>query len=190
MIETKTKTRAPYRYHSDKVWALIREGYLEGRSARALAEMFGATVAAIRARIQREGWSKRALAEARAEAIVAAMTPTVKSGDQTVADLEPRPPIEPREAVRAAVETAVRWMRAGQLGQAAEAARLADVLGRAVGRLEAGDGPVEGGGPSEDQAVDAAAFEAVRRKVLGVGNIAPPPPWAVPLPAFDGEEME
>ena len=184
MIEAKTKTRAPYRYHSDKVWALIRARYLEGQSARALAEAFGATVAAIRARIWREGWSKRALAEAQAQAIVVAMTPAVTGSDEAVPDLEPSPPMEPRAAVRAAVETAVRWMRAGQMGQAAEAARLADVLGRAVGRLEAGDGPVK------DEAVDAAVFDAVRRKVLGTMDEAGPSTAARSSSPLHGEEMD
>lgn len=203
MIEKPKKTRGPYLYHSDAVWALIRERYLEGQSARALAEAFAATEWAIRARANREGWTKRALAKARAPDILEALgRPTGLAADALLARHDE--PMEPREAVRAAVETAVRWMREGKMGQAAEAARLADVLGRAVGRLEAGDGP------TEDEAVDAVAFEAVRRKVLRMGDgqapstasqvapqeeeevmaeeVAPLPPSAVPLPICDAED--
>ena len=45
---------------SAETWALIRVAYLGGASAPDLAELLGVTVGAIRNRIWREGWSKRA----------------------------------------------------------------------------------------------------------------------------------
>jgi hypothetical protein len=56
------------------------------------------------------------------------------------------------------------------MGLAGEAARVADVMGRAAARL--------GEGPAEAEEPDETAFEAVRRKVLGIG--------AVPLPSGVG----
>lgn len=167
------KARASYRKHGERVWALARERYLAGGSARQVSEALGMTECAIRMRIYREGWTKRALAEAVAEGVVAAARADAAAGDAGLAG----PPVEDegeapdaRAAARAALDEAVRLMRGGRMAAAAEAARVADVMARAAARLD-GDGPVDPGEPDE------AAFEAVRRKVLGwdADDIPPPP---------------
>ncbi len=84
------------------------------------------------------------------------------------------PPLEPRAAARAALDEAVRLLRSGRLGAAEAAARVADVMGRAAARLEVAE-PA-----AEDAGVDEAAFEAVRRKVLGLDT--------APSPSGDGRE--
>lgn len=53
-----------YHLASPKTWELIRGAYLSGLSAPALAARFGASVGAIRKRAGREGWTKRAYAQA------------------------------------------------------------------------------------------------------------------------------
>lgn len=151
--------RNPCRKRGARAWALIRARYLAGESAPWLAEVFDVTEAAIRQRIRREGWSKASLAEAEEaglpepdEAPAAVATP---AEDEAGAGLDPK------AAARAALEEAVRLMRGGRMAAAAEAARVADVMARAAARLD-GDGAVDPGEPDE------AAFEAVRRKVLGL----------------------
>lgn len=149
-----TPHRRNYKIRSKRVWALIRERYLAGESARRLGEVFDVTEAAIRARIWRQGWSKRSLAEA---------TP-VEAADVGLAEViagQLDGDLTPREAARLALNEAVKLLRGGQMGLAGEAARVADVMGRAAARL--GDE-----GSTEAEAPDEAAFEAVRRKVLGM----------------------
>jgi hypothetical protein len=166
-----TARRNSYRIRADRAWALIRARYLRGESAPRLAEVFKVTEAAIRQRIRREGWSKRALAEAEeagmpepeeALAELAAEAETRAAGAMDGAELDPR------AAARMALAKAVRLMREGRMTGAAEAARVADVMARAAARLD-GDGGFDPGEPDE------AAFEAVRRKVLGLD----PPPQGV-----------
>ena len=150
--------RNSYRIRSARAWTLIRERYLAGESAPRLAEVFDVTEAAIRARSTRQGWSKRSLAEA---------TP-VEPADAALADLAAAALVgqmEPRAAARLALGEAVRLLRTGKLGLAAEAARVADLVGRAADRL---------GEAAEEPGDDEAAFEAVRRKVLGIVDGAAP----------------
>lgn len=154
MSETDHRPRRnPYRIRGKRTWTLIRERYLAGESAPWLGEVFDVTEAAIRQRITREGWSKRALAEAAPPA-------AADAGLEAVVGAALEGELEPREAARLALGEAVKLLREGRMTLAGEAARVADVMGRAAARL--GDEvPAEAGEPDE------AAFEAVRRKVLG-----------------------
>ena len=158
MEQTHTpKRRNVYKFRSQRTWTLIRERYLAGESAPRLAEVFDVTEAAIRARAGRQGWTKRAMAEAMAvepaDAGLAGVIAGQLDGDLT-----------PREAARLALGEAVKLLRGGKMGLAGEAARVADVMGRAAARL-GDEAAADAGEPDE------AAFEAVRRKVLGI----PPP---------------
>ena len=176
--------RAPYRLRGNRAWALIRARYLAGEGAPRLAEVFDVTEYAIRQRITREGWSKRSLAEAEEAGMSDPEAPPMAfraaGGGADDGDLDPR------AAARRALDEAVRLMRAGKMSGAAEAARVADVLARAAARLD-GDRPAEPGEPDE------AAFEAVRRKVLGTADEAPSPSTASRSPSpllRNGEETD
>lgn len=70
-------------------------------------------------------------------------------------------PMTPRDAARAIMEEAVRLARLGRISEAAAAARAAEIMARAAERLA--DLPATAGEEQDDE----AAFEAVRRKVLG-----------------------
>jgi hypothetical protein len=61
----KAGVRAPYRMVSPPTWELARAAYLGGETAQAVADRFGIGLQNLRQKIFREGWSKRALAEAR-----------------------------------------------------------------------------------------------------------------------------
>lgn len=163
-LSVPRQKRNPYRIRGEQVWALVRARYLAGESARQVAEDLNVTEYAIRRRITREGWSKRALAEA--EEARAAEAAGGATGGEAMA--EPEEPLEPRAAARAALDEAARLMRVGRMAAAIEAARAADLLGRAAMRLIPLHHPSEGPHPpvGEDWD-DEAAFEAVRRKVLG-----------------------
>jgi hypothetical protein len=157
MEQTDTpKRRNDYKIRSQRAWTLIRERYLAGQSAPRLAEVFDTTEAAIRARAGREGWTKRAMAEAMPVEPADAGLSEVIAGQLDGG-------LTPREAARLALGEAVKLIRGGKMGLAGEAARVADVMGRAAARL--GDEAADPGEPRE------AEFEAVRRKVMGL----PPP---------------
>jgi hypothetical protein len=174
MDQTETpKRRNDYRIRSERAWTLIRERYLAGQSAPRLAEVFDTTEAAIRARAGRQGWTKRAMAEAMpvepADAGLAEAVAGQLNGDLT-----------PREAARLALGEAVKLIRSGKMGLAGEAARVADVMGRAAARL---------GDEAADLEPSEAEFEAVRRKVMGWDEAgAPPPPFGRSPSPQGGEE--
>lgn len=175
MEETdKKRRRNPYRIRREEVWTLVRARYLAGESAPRLAEVFDVTEYAIRRRITREGWSKRSLAEATpvcpADAGLAEAVAGQIDGDLT-----------PREAARLALGEAVKLLREGRMTLAGEAARVADVLGRAAARLD-GTAPEDPGEPDE------AAFEAVRRKLLGEDCGGGPSTASRSLSPHSGEE--
>ena len=148
--------RKAYVYFGPRLWATIRRRYLEGESARALAEEFGCSEAAIRKRIQREGWSKQAAALAldALEPAVVGVAALAPEGDRA----EAVPDLDPRAAARRALDQATRLLLQGQSARAAEAARTAEVMARAADRLA-------GREPPEAEPDDAAELEAVRAKV-------------------------
>ncbi|HWQ86975.1 hypothetical protein, partial [Brevundimonas sp.] len=132
METTDSKPRRnPYRIRGKQVWTLVRARYLAGESAPRLAEVFDLTVAAIRARAGRKGWTKRSLAEATPVDPADAGLAEVIAG-QTDGDLTPK------EAARLALGEAVKLLREGRMTLAGEAARVADVMGRAAARLDGG----------------------------------------------------
>lgn len=161
-------TRAPYRYFGPEVWALVREAYLAGESARQIHERLGPSVSSIRRRAWKEGWTKRSIVPAQDALIIeAAKAHALKQASGPVATPTPEP-VEPRVAARTAMAEAAKLMKLGRMSSAFEAARIADLLARTADRLTDGsEGPHAG---TED---DEAAFEAVRAKVLG--DLSPVP---------------
>ncbi|WP_439477328.1 hypothetical protein [Brevundimonas sp.] len=159
MEQTDTPGRRnDYKIRGKRTWTLIRERYLAGESAPRLAEVFDVTEAAIRARARRQGWTKRDMAEAMAAAPADAGLAEVVAGELNGV-------LTAREAARLALGEAVTLLRGGKMGLAGEAARVADVMGRAAARL--------GDEAAVDVEPDEAAFEAVRRKVLGLAENTP-----------------
>lgn len=156
---TPPRRRKAYVYFGPRVWATIRRRYLDGESARALAEEFGCSQAAIRKRIRREGWGKKAaaLAADALEPAVVDVVPAAVDAPRAEGGFE----LDPRAAARRALEQATRLLLQGQSARAAEAARTAELMARAADRL-AGS---EAAGAEPD---DAAELEAVRARVAAM----------------------
>lgn len=57
-----TASRSPYRFRGPETWAAVREAFIAGETAAAVAARFGVTDGAIRQRANREGWTRKALA--------------------------------------------------------------------------------------------------------------------------------
>ena len=177
--QTPRRPRAPYKIGTPRLWALARKRYLDGDSAPKVAGDLDLTVSAIRARIRREGWTKRSLAEAREAETIARVEALDRADAELWGDAGPHDDAEPwdeagaearpKEAARRALVMATRLLRQGRVAEAASASRVAEAMSRAALRLE------------DEVAVivdDEAAFEAVRRKVLG---------WAGPALAGGGD---
>lgn len=150
------RRRKAYVYLGPRTWAAIRRRYLEGESARALAEELGCSQAAIRKRIQREGWGKKAAALALDALEPAAVEVVAVAPDGSPAEAVAA--LDPRAAARRALEEATRLLLRGQTARATEAARISELMARAAARLA-------GKEPAEAEPDDAAELEAVRRKV-------------------------
>lgn len=168
------QVRGAYRYHGPEVWAVVREAYLAGESCAALADRFGMSQAAIRRRIWLEGWTKRSVVAARDAALLADVAAQAVRAADVEAQVASEAPMEPLTAARAALDEAVKLIRMGRMSEAAGAARAADVVARAAGRLGGGADPLRPAmrglpPPAAEDVDDEAAFEAVRRKVLGQG---------------------
>jgi len=79
-------TRKPYKIRSQETWDLIRAAYLGGETARVVAHRFDVTAGAIERRAGREGWTKKAWAQARAAASAPPPEPGRAPGDAAVPD--------------------------------------------------------------------------------------------------------
>ena len=64
----KPKIRAPYLMVSPPTWELARADYLGGMTAQQVADKHGIGLHNLRQTMARKGWTKRALADARATA--------------------------------------------------------------------------------------------------------------------------
>jgi len=158
-----SRPRKSYVYHGPNTWAVIRTRYLDGESARSLAETFGGSEAAIRKRIQREGWGKKAAALARDALVPAAVGRPAAAPDE--GEAEALFNLEPRAAARRVLDQAMRLLLLGQTAKAAEAARIAELMARTAERLA-------GSAPADVEPDDAAELEAVRRKVAAMVEAA------------------
>ncbi|GAA0637972.1 hypothetical protein [Brevundimonas lenta] len=128
MPRKKPKVRAPYKMVSPPTWELARAAYLGGMTAEAVAEKYDIGLHNLRQTIARKGWSKRALADARAlagpggppvPAPVAATPPSPEPASP------PAPPITVDMILRSILDVAM--VRAGKAiiaGTGAEASAL------------------------------------------------------------------
>ncbi|MFC7379320.1 hypothetical protein [Brevundimonas sp. GCM10030266] len=149
-----------------EVWERLREDYLAGDSAGVCSARYGPSVPSIRRRIWKEEWTRRSVAAARDAEILARRDAELVGIETVEAEVEVAPPMTPMEAARAVMDEAVRLARLGRISEAAATARAAEVMARAAERFGDGGGPLPPA-PAGENLDDAAAFEAVRRKVLG-----------------------
>ncbi|HEV2081315.1 MAG TPA: hypothetical protein VGR32_02565 [Brevundimonas sp.] len=141
----------PYKIRGPETWALIRESYLSGASAKQLARRYDVTEWAIWRRAWKEGWTKLDRVEARAPD---ALSPSPLPGAQSGGD--------PAALARRALLGVEHAMAAGRLDEAADLARLAaslSRLGAAPGAGSAGAGGAPGG--------DWVSLADVKRALLG-----------------------
>jgi len=132
-----------------RTWAAIRALYQAGWTARALAERFDVGVANIYRRSAAEGWRKDDLPDEPGDWSI-----EMEPGDEEAVDV--------RVVARAAIGQAVKLVRLGQFGRAAEAAKAAEMIGRLAQRMP--DPAVV------DADRDAAVMDDLRRKILALAE--------------------
>jgi hypothetical protein len=101
-------------------WAAIREAYLSGTSAAALAEAYGCSVGTIRYRAVREGWRRCDVAEA---APLAGAPPDGWSSAE---------PPSPKQLTDLAMAAAMRALTGGRPAEATAYVRAVEALQRLV----------------------------------------------------------
>ena len=158
------------------IWERLRKDYVAGDSPEVVSLRYGPSVASVRRRAWLGGWMAERDAEilARRDAELAKIEAAKAEAEAAGAEVEAEiaaSPMTPRDAARAIMEEAVRLARLGRISEAAAAARAAEIMARAAERLAdltaapgLRGGSVDPAGEDQD---DEAAFEAVRRKVLG-----------------------
>ncbi len=133
--------------------------YQAGATAPAVAEAHDLGVSNVYRRARQEGWRKRDL-------------PDEPPTPPAEADPEEDAVVDVRGVARAAIGQALKLVRLGQFARASEAARAAEMIGRLVALLPE---------PAMADATDeAAVLDALRRKILALGQTQEQTPQQTP----------
>ena len=158
------RERRPYKIRGPETWALIRESYLAGASARQLAARYDVTEWAIWRRAWKKGWTKQDRVEPVPPPALGPLTPEVEGGAGSVDG-----PADPGALSREALAGVARAMKQSRLDEARKLAQLAVSLGRL------GDGPGRGGFTLND--IVRVSFDPEYcAEVMGIDPDAPPDP--------------
>lgn len=165
-----------YVHAGPQTWGRIREAYLSGLSAPAVAARFGVSVAAIRKRAAREGWTKAAMGDASRAPSWRGAAP----GPGAEADLPDRLAAAERPVVAAyrvplalhprtlAHQSLARAAHALREGRALDAQRMAQAA-EAVLRVEARvDWWPDDGDDIDDDGRDALLVQFVRSMAVDI----------------------
>ncbi|MGV8928569.1 MAG: hypothetical protein ACOH1E_02355 [Brevundimonas sp.] len=165
MAGTTGMERVPYRRRPESEWAVIREMYRAGATAKALALRFGGTERAIYAHLSQHDCRRRDQATETCELGDGEVRDAVRETRGCEADAPVRALAEGAslgEAARAAATTAIAMLRDAQPTRSYTYARLAGTLER-LARGAVGDGgAVDAQEPGRLAALDFLRREALR----------------------------
>lgn len=149
------------RRRGPKTWAAARAMYQAGWTARAVAEKFDLGVTNVYRRSAKEGWRKDDLPDEPGD-WAADLDLDLGPGLDLDQVLGEAADTDVRAVARAAMTKAIKLLQVGQFGRAAEAVKVADMIGRLAERLP---DPAQTAG-----ADDPAAIEALRARILALGR--------------------
>jgi len=153
--------RRPYKIRGPEIWALVRESYLAGASARQLAARYDVTEWAIRRRAWREEWNKRKRVGPPPPPALEVLTPEAGAGagegDADAASLS-----------REALNGVARALGQGRLDEARRLGLLAVSLGRLGEAASAAAGKDAGGGYTLNDMVRVVFDAGYRTEVMRV----------------------
>jgi len=158
------RERRPYKIRGPETWALIRESYLAGASARQLAARYDVTEWAIWRRAWKKGWTKQDRVEPAPPPALGPLTAEVEGGAGSVDG-----PADPGALSREALAGVARAMKQSRLDEARKLAQLAVSLGRL------GEGPGRGNFTLNDM-VRVIFDDAYCVEVMGIDPDGPPDP--------------
>ena len=159
-----------------QTWGRIREAYLSGLSAPTVAARFGVSVAAIRKRAAREGWTKAAMGDALIAAswrrtapgrgAGAALPARLAAGEQPVVEAFRIPlALNPRILARQSLARAAHALREGRALDAQRMAQAAEAVLRVEARV---DWWPDDGEEIDDDGRDALLVQFVRSIAVDV----------------------
>lgn len=157
--------RRPYRRRPQSEWAVIRELYTAGATAKALAARFGGTERAVYAHVSEHGCLRRDQPKVECELDDETIRDTVRAVRGCEADAPVRALAEGaslEEAARAAARTAIAMLRDAQPTRSYTYARLAGTLERLARGAAGGDGR----DPDGTERGRQAALDFLRREAL------------------------
>lgn len=156
--------RLPYRRRPQSEWAMIRELYLAGATAKALAARFGGTERGIYTHVSQHGCLRRDQPVESCDLDDAALREAVREvrgceADAPVRELAEGASLE--EAARAGAQTAIAMLRDAQPTRSYTYARLAGTLERLARGTVGAEGRDDGTEPGRQAALDFLRREAL-----------------------------
>lgn len=119
-------------YAGPETWAMVRESYLNGVSARVLAKRYGLNAGTIWKKAQRNCWTRQDKVETPPPALPPLFGPESGSGQPPT----PAGPVNIGALLAEAADGSARAMRQGRLDEAQALAKLAESYGRLRESLE------------------------------------------------------
>ena len=162
---SRTMERLPYRRRPQGEWAVIRELYRAGATAKALALRFGGTERTLYAHLRKHGCLRKTQPTQTCDLDEAALGEAVRAVRGCEADAPVRALAEGAslaEAARAAAQTAIAMLREAQPARSYTYARLAGQLER----LARGAAGTDGSDADGTERGRQAALDFLRREAL------------------------
>jgi hypothetical protein len=133
-------SKRPPRFHGPHTWALAKEQYLTGDSARTVCERHGIGFHALKRRMRVEGWSRRAYAAATDPARQHRRGPGLGGTAEPPAfaarahEAEPPPDLSAAQLAQQAVRRAAQALADGRTADARALSAMAESLSRTAAR--------------------------------------------------------
>lgn len=113
------------KYRGPEVWARVRQAYVAGEPGAQVAARFDVSLANLRKKASREGWTRNQAARA-SDPLILATQPAIL-GEPGVSDV---PPVDPETAHRSAIERAAVLLAAGRGAEATVLLKAAEAFAR------------------------------------------------------------
>lgn len=136
------------KYRGPEVWARVRQAYVAGESGAQVAARFDVSLANLRKKASREGWTRNQAARA-SDPLILATQPAILA-EPAASDL---PPVDPETARQSAIDRAGALLAAGRGAEATVLLKAAEAFTRLIG----GDAPAD-----EDQEIGRFDYEALQ----------------------------
>lgn len=136
------------KYRGPEVWARVRQAYVAGEPGAQVAARFDVSLANLRKKASRKGWTRNQAARA-SDPLILATQPAIL-GEPGASDL---PPVDPETARQSAIDRAGVLLAAGRGAEATVLLKAAEAFARLIG-----DGP----SGYEEEEIERFDYEALQ----------------------------